>query len=320
MNRRLAQMLEDSRRVLLVAHRDPDGDALGATMGLMHLLTGRGQQVWAYSQGPVPEEYRFLPGLERLTKDLPPADAVDLAVLLDCHEPERTGPESGEWLAGFQDAVVIDHHRGSPTYGRENWVAPDYAATCEMLTHLAGERGWPIRRQAAACLYTGILTDTGSFRYSNTTPQTLRLTAVLLEAGADPWAISQEVYATRPQRLRLLGRVLDSLTRHAEGRLAVAQVSHADFAATGTNLADLEQAVEAVRGIPGVEVAVLLKELADGGVKVSMRGRGEVDLAAIAADLGGGGHKNAAGARLNGRDLASARRFMVDLVAPALEA
>ena len=165
---------------------------------------------------------------------------------------------------------------------------------------------WPktwigaIGPEAAACLFVGIQTDTGSFRYSNTTPQTFLAASKMVAAGAEPWAISQEVYATRPVRLKLLGRVMDGVETLAQGRLAVAKVSLDDLELMKAEPQDLEQAVEAIRGIPGVQVAVLLRQTDDGFVKLSMRSRGLADVAAVARELGGGGHHNAAGARIEG--------------------
>lgn len=311
-------MLEDAARVLVLAHRDPDGDALGATLGLGHLLAARGQECWLYSAGPVPPEYGFLPGRERLRDQLPPRQWPQAAVLLDCHQPERAGAEAGRFLARLEQVAVVDHHQGQTDFGRAVWVDPSCAATSQMLAELARAAGWPLTAEAATCLFVGLQTDTGSFRYSNATPQAFRVAAELVEAGADPWAISQEVYATRPRRLRLLGRVLEDTELMAGGRLALAAVSLAQLQALGCDSRDLEDAVETLRGIPGVEVAALLRELPGGGVKASLRSRGRVDVAAVALALGGGGHKSAAGMRLD-MDLTTARRHLAERLRQALD-
>ena len=214
---------------------------------------------------------------------------------------------------------MVDHHQGEADFGRAVWVDPSRAATSQMLAELARAADWPLTAEAATCLFAGLQTDTGSFRYSNTTPQALRVAADLVEAGADPWAISQEVYATRPRRLRLLGRVLEDTELLAGGRLALAAVSQAQLQSLGCDSRDLEDAVEALRGIPGVEVAALLRELPGGGVKASLRSRGRVDVAAVALALGGGGHKSAAGMRLD-MDLAAARHLLAERLRRALDA
>lgn len=301
MSRELHSLLRQAARVLVLSHQQPDGDALGSTLGLLHLLEGQGKRVWAYSRGPLPAEYLFLPGRERISADLPAAAEIDLAVLLDCHQPQRIGRAAGEFLAGLAaPSVVIDHHQGAVNFGRAAWVDPEFAATSEMLAILAGEMGWAMTAQAATCLFVGLQTDTGSFRYANTTPRCLRVAADLVQAGAPVWPISQKVYATRPQRLRLMGRIMEGLSLEQGGRLAVGQVTQADLAAARAEAPDLEQAVETLRLIPGVDTAMLLRETPEGGVKVSLRSRGGVDVSQVAIALGGGGHKNAAGVTLAG--------------------
>ncbi len=319
MSRAVSQALEDAGRVLVVSHRDPDGDALGASLGLLHLLEPMGKEIWVHSAGPLPEEYAFLPGMERVSDGFPPAGEVDLAVLLDCHQPARAGRAAAEYLPQVGRAVVVDHHQGAVEFGDPAWVDPGYAATSQMLAQMAAEAGWSLNPQAATCLFVGLQTDTGSFRYSNATPRAFRTAAGLVEAGADPWAVSQQVYATRPKRLRLLARILDGLGFQAGGRLAVGQVSLAELSEMDADSRDLEDAVEAIRGIPGVEVAVLLRELEGGGVKASLRSRGGLDVAAVAIALGGGGHRSAAGMRLEGT-LPAARELVTSRLLAAMEA
>ncbi|MFH1033581.1 MAG: bifunctional oligoribonuclease/PAP phosphatase NrnA [Pseudomonadota bacterium] len=297
---RLAEVLAQARRVLVLAHRDPDGDAIGSGLGLMHLLAAQGKQVLVHRAGSVPEEYAFLPGLELARADLPAAGDIDLAVLLDCHEPERAGQMAEPWLKALPRVAVIDHHLGDTAFGDPRWVDPAKAATAQMVTLLAQEAGWPINRQAATCLFVGLQTDTGRFCYSNTTPQTLRVAADLVAAGADPWGITQQVYSTSEGRLRLFSRVLQSLKLLAGGRLALAVSTAGDLEELGCPPSDLDRIVEELRAIRGVEAAVLLKEIDAGSVKASLRSRGRVDVGALALSLGGGGHHNAAGARLEG--------------------
>ncbi|MCB2186027.1 MAG: bifunctional oligoribonuclease/PAP phosphatase NrnA [Deltaproteobacteria bacterium] len=314
MMRQVAGLIQDARSVLVVAHQDPDGDALGSTLGLAHLLRALGKEVHVYSAGPLPEEYLFLPGMAWLAP-LPPAAAVDLAVLLDCHQTGRTGPESGPYLDAVARGAVVDHHRGQSEYGQAAWLDTSYAATAGMLIDLAREAGWPLTPEAATCLFTGLQTDTGSFRYSNTTPRTFRQAAELVEAGADVWGISQEVYATRPRRIHLLSRMLESMSLHQDGRLALARVSLADLAACQCQAQDLEQVVETLRTIPGVEVAALLRELPGQRVKISLRSRGRQDVSGLALKLGGGGHRNAAGAKVDGSLDQVATRLLTPLAA-----
>lgn len=318
MTRDVAAMLAGASRVLVASHVLPDGDALGSSLGLMHLLVAQGKQVRVFSAGPIPEEYLFLPGMDQVSDVLPQAGEVDLAVMLDCHQPERTGPVGGAFLAKQPQVAIIDHHQGDVNVGQAAWVDPSYAATSEMVTLLAQERGWPITPQAANCLFVGVQTDTGSFRYGNTTPRVLRVAADLAQAGADVWAVSQEVYATRPKRLRLLGRIMDNLELSQGGRLALSQITLAELDKVGAGSADLEQVVEKLRLIPGVEVSALFRQTNKGTVKVSMRSRGKVDVSRVAIALGGGGHKNAAGVTLEG-NLEGVRRDIAVRLRQGLE-
>ncbi len=305
---RMAEELGRAGKVLLAAHRDPDGDALGATLGLMHLLQAQGKEVFAHSAGPVPAEYEFMPGLDRLSPAMPAPDWPDLAVLLDCHDPERAGAAAADFLPRTRRIAVVDHHLGRADFGQAVWVEPDYAATCEMLGFMAGEAGWAIGPEAATCLFVGVQTDTGRFSYSNARPRTYRLGAELVELGADPWAISQQAYSSSLARLKIMGRVFAGLKLVAGERVALAKVAQADLAELGAVSSDLDRVVEELRAIRGVEVALLIKELKGGGVKVSLRSRGRVDVGSLAIGLGGGGHKNAAGVRLeSGMDEAEAR-------------
>lgn len=314
----VAQMLENASRVLVVSHYDPDGDALGSSLGMMHLLTGRGAEVWVHSAGPVPEEYLFLPGMDKVSSDMPDASWPDCALLLDCHQAQRTGARAEAFLRELTPLAVMDHHQGEAEVGQAVWIDTERAATSEMAAELAFERGWDMTPDAAACLFTGLQTDTGSFRYSNTSPRALALAGRLVQAGADPWAISQEVYANTARRLKMLGRVGDHLEILAQGRLAVSWVSQADFADTGCGPEDLEQVVEELRSIRGVRASLLLRELPDGRAKISMRSRGQIDVSAVALDLGGGGHHNAAGATVDG-PLDQARHDLGGRLAALLE-
>lgn len=298
MRQAVVQALREAGRVLVMAHRDPDGDALGSVLGLMHLLIANGKQVRCHINGLVPPEYGYLPGLDALDPGLPEANWPELVVLLDCHEPERAGQVAAPYLEAAPRVAVVDHHLGEASFGQARWVEPAQAASAQMVAGLAADLGWSMNSAAATCLYTGLVTDTGRFCYSNTTPLVLRAAADLVAAGADPWAITQRAYSTSLERLKLFGRVLASLELLANGRLALARARQADLKELGCPPSDLDRIVEELRAIRGVEVAALVKETAEGGVKASLRSRGTVDVGALALTLGGGGHKNAAGARL----------------------
>ncbi len=291
-------MLQGAQQVMIMAHQDPDGDALGASLGLMHLLAGQGKSARVHSAGPLPDNYLFLPGSGQIMADPFAAGDIDLAVLLDCHQAERAGDKAAAFLASAPKVAVVDHHLGQPQWDAA-WVETRFAATCQMICLLARRAGWPLEPRAATCFFAGLQDDTGSFRYSNTSPQVLELAAELVAAGADPWAISSEAYATSAGRLRLLGRVLDNMQLLAGGRLALAFASQADLREFGCRAQDLDRVVEELRAVRGVEISALLREMSGGGVKVSLRSKGRLNVADLALELGGGGHKRAAGMKLS---------------------
>lgn len=314
-----AKKLSEAHKVLVVSHQDPDGDALGSSLGLMHLLRPMGKEVWVYNEGPMPEEYLFLPGLDQVNSELPPSGWEDLVALLDCHQPDRAGDLAGAALPKMQSSLVIDHHLGELDFGASAWVEPGFAATSQMVELLAHESGWEMNPRAAACLFVGLQTDTGSFQYSNTSEQVFLCAARLVKAGAEPWPISQEVYATRPQRLAILGRIMDGLKYLAQGRLVIGTVSLNQMSYVDVDSRDLENAVESLRGIQGVEVSALVREREEGGVKVSLRARGQFDVSQVALEQGGGGHRNAAGFKHPGT-LEAVSEILRARIVPVLEA
>jgi len=290
--------LQDCRTVLISVHKNPDGDALGSQLGLMMALEKAGKTVVAHNLDPVPEIYRFLPGAGRITSGPQVEGTFDAFVVLDA-DPPRTGLFNGAWPA--QKLINIDHHVTNPRQWPVTWLDPDATATGEMIYRLVTALRIPIDRDMALCLYTAIFTDTGSFRYSNTTPESMRIAATLIEAGADPWLVTENVYESFSfSRIDLLGKVLAGIERSPDGRIAWVLVTDELYRVTGTTAEDTDNFVNFVRSIKGVEVAVLFRQTGTEQYKISMRAKGRVDLSHLATTLGGGGHKNAAGGMLDG--------------------
>jgi phosphoesterase RecJ-like protein len=209
----------------------------------------------------------------------------------------------------------VDHHPDNRRYGTLNWIDPSAAATGEMVFDLIEAAGWSVTQDVATNLYTAIVTDTGSFRYSNTTPRTFRLAARLVEAGADPAVIAGHLYETRHLAgLHLLGRLLQQVEVSADGTVAWVVIDRAQ--AASPDLLEAEDFITYPRSLRTVKVAVLFRELPD-AVKVSLRAKGEVNVARIAGRLGGGGHPNAAGVVLR-TDLATARAQVLGAVREAV--
>jgi phosphoesterase RecJ-like protein len=284
--------------VLISVHKNPDGDALGSQLGLLRILEHLGKKAHAHNLDPVPDSYRFLPGQELITvgKDVP--GTYDAFIVLDA-DPPRTGLYDGRYPA--RTLINIDHHITNPKEWPLTWLDADATATGEMIYRLAVRLGVPMDRQLALCLYTAVFTDTGSFRYSNTTAESMRISAALIEAGADPWVVTENVYESMSfRRIKLLGAVLSGMERSADGRTAWVVVTEDLYRRTGTSAQDTDNFVNFVRSVKGVEVAVLFRETAPEQYKISLRSKGRVDLSALAQSLGGGGHRNAAGGVIDG--------------------
>jgi phosphoesterase RecJ-like protein len=286
------------RQVLLFAHVYPDGDVLGSQLGLGLALRAGGRSVTFACADPVPESLRFLPGAGEVQQWRSGRDGFDLVVTLDCPDPARLGG----LLAGARHpgarVLNVDHHGDNRRYGDVNWIDPGAAATGEMVHDLLEAARLPITPEIAVNLYTAIVTDTGSFRYSNTTPKTLRAAARLVELGADPAQVATAIYETRHLGgLRMLGQLLQQVEADADGTVAWLAIDRAQ--AASPDLPEGEEFVNYPRSLSTAKVAVLFRELPD-AIKVSLRAKGEVDVARIAARLGGGGHPNAAGVILPG--------------------
>lgn len=296
--RRAATALTSARRVLLACHVRPDADALGSLLGLALGLEALGKEVTALSPDGVPPLYRFLPSWERVQPSA--AGSWDVAVGLDADGSDRLGP--AEPLVLAQPVVInLDHHPSKPPYGHVVLVDPGAAATGELVFALLRELAAPLTPEVAACLMAALLTDTGSFRYPNVTPETFRIAAALREAGALPGIPYEAVYGTRSYAgTLLLGRLLAAARRSPCERLVWACLSAADFAAAGASTEETEGFVDQLRMVAGAEVAIFYREETGGQVRVSLRARGTADVAGVARRFGGGGHRAAAGCSLPG--------------------
>ncbi len=317
----VVEALRAGRRFALFLHLSPDGDSIGSTLALGLALERLGKRtVWVGADLPG-DAYRFLPGSERfrlwneVEEDWSQYDA---AVLLDCADLDRVGPARSA-IERIGRVINVDHHPSNRRYGDINYIEPGAAAVGEITARLIDALGVPLDAAMAYGLYTAILTDTGSFQYENTRPETLRLAARLLELGVEPQRVSQSVFEQRPLRvLRLLREALGTLEVGAGGRLAWMTVSRAMLDRAGAQRGDTEGFVNYPRSLAGVEVALLFLEEPDGRVRVSWRSNREVDVSQLAARFGGGGHARAAGCTLAG-PLDRARVQVLQEVARYLE-
>jgi phosphoesterase RecJ-like protein len=293
--------LRQAEKLLLTTHENPDGDALGSLLAMHWILQQLGKHSLMYmspDEFPLPWEYRTWK-FEGLV-GAPPDDVAERTIVfLDCGNIERM-PVDFLQEEGLH-VLNIDHHHDNTRFGTVNLVVPEASCTAEIVYALARELGVEITAPIADALYVGLVTDTGRFMYENTTPEAHRMAAELIEAGVDPHPVYRRLYEDLPfGRILLLQRALASVERHDEGAMTVVHLTRADFEETGALETDSEGIVDHIRAVEGTAVAVLVRELlADdrkGLRKVSLRATdGRVDVSRIARELGGGGHRQAAG-------------------------
>ncbi len=297
-----AEVVEELRRrssFVMVSHVKPDGDTLGAGLALGLALTQLGKRVAYFQQDGVPRNLRFLPGAELVSRELPPDLPPDtLFVFCDMSDWRR----AGEHLPPVEreNMLDIDHHLGNSLFGKLNFVLETECSTGTVVMHLLRELGVPLDPQISTCILATIMTDTGGFMHSNTTPDALELAAELMRRGADKEEITREIFLRkRVAATKLLGRVIDAMTFEHGGRYCYSYVDDEMLAHTGADGEDTEDMVNTLLGQEGVDVAALFKAI-EGEIRVSLRSNGALNVAAAAQRLGGGGHFRASGLTFNG--------------------
>jgi bifunctional oligoribonuclease and PAP phosphatase NrnA len=294
-----ADALQSHERFLVVTHENPDGDALGSLLATHLTLRALGKDPVMYLAGeaPLPTEYEFMP-LDGLARALP-VDASDrVLVAVDCAKAERIGDPQAIGRAPV--VANIDHHHDNTRFGDVNLVVPDASSTGEVLRDVVAELGLPLTPELAEPLYIALVTDTGRFQYTNTTPKALRLAAELVEAGADIHAVFQQVYeSVEFARLKLRARAFDRAQVLEGGRIVVSHLLRGDYTDVGAPESYSEGIIDDLRAVEGSELAVLIREpprRTGPARKISLRASvDELDVSAIARRFDGGGHRQAAG-------------------------
>lgn len=306
--------IRSAHRILVTGHRSPDGDCLGAALGLAELARKLEVEAVVVNRDPAPSGLAEMPGADqvvvadRLPDDFP--RAFDLVCIMECPGLDRPGFDGLHRVP----IVNIDHHRANEVYGEVNYLDEDAPAAGEMVWRMFTAAPVEPSADAATNLYLALATDTGDFRYSNATPRAFRAAAEMVEWGARPDRVADWVHMRRSAAsVRLLGEALRTLELAADGRLAVVTVDRAAFERADAGPADTDAIVNHPRAIAGVEVAVLVKEMPDGTVRASLRSKGLHDVRQVAASFGGGGHTLAAGCTVPG-DVGTARRTLVEAV------
>jgi len=297
----VVQELRNADKFLLTTHENPDGDALGSLAAMNEVLLQLGKDCMMFmseEEYPLPYEYQDLP-LEGVVHELPPDAADRTIVFLDCGNIDRM-PVS---FLGREDAhiVNIDHHHDNTNFGTANLVVDGASCTAEIVYGIAQDLGAVITPHVADALYVGLVTDTGKFMYENTTPESHRMAAELIEHGVNPHLVFRRLFESVPlAKLHLLANVLARAERYDDGRLTISFIKREDFAETGADENDVEGIVDHMRAVRGTVVGALvreqLKEGREGIRKVSLRASADdVDVSRIARQQGGGGHRQAAG-------------------------
>ena len=304
----ILQVFRSTPRFLLTSHARPDGDAVGSALGFAAILEQMGCEVDLVLADPIPLVYHSLPGVERIhrTHDLPPEIPC---ILLECDGIERTG------LRGLEDRVLIniDHHASGRAFGSFNWIDPTACAVGAMVYELARASGAEITPEIATCLYTAILSDTGSFTYGGTDARTFTLAYELTLCGAQPGQIARDMYFSSPEsKVRLLGAALSRMRR--EGQIAWSWITIEDMEDTSAEVEDCEGVVNHLIGVTGVEAAIFLREMPGADqYRLSIRSKGSIDVARVAEHFGGGGHRNASGCTVPGPLQEAAGRVLTQL-------
>jgi phosphoesterase RecJ-like protein len=316
----IAAMIGTRRRFLIFGHVDPDGDCIGSMLALAAFLRGRGGEVACFTPGDMAEIYLALPLMKLFVREEElPSFEPDMVFALDAPTTARTADLV---MHGSGVPVVnIDHHPTNERYGNVNVVDPQASATAVLvyrfLASVAPDRITP---EMADYLYLGVLMDTGGFRFRNTNAEALAMAARFVELGARAHELAHDfMYVKKLATLKLLGRALDDLEVHGEGRIAAMRISRAMLDAAGAAMSDTEGFVDYAASIDDVELAALLREVGENEIRVSLRSRNDFDVASLAETFGGGGHRNAAGLTIRA-DLATATTIVVNALGEMLAA
>jgi phosphoesterase RecJ-like protein len=302
------QEIQQRRRFLVTSHARPDGDAIGSTLALAQVLRKMGKSAEVVLRDSVPVIYKPLPHSETIVHSAQVNGNFDAAIILECDSIQRTR------LHGLEDRFLIniDHHVSSKPFAHVNWIDHTAVATAELIFRLAQATQVKLTPEIATCLYTALLTDTGSFCYAGTNARTFELAKYLVEHGADPGKIAQNVYFSSPtSKMRLLGAALSRLERN--GAVTWMSVTRQDMERCGALDEDCEGLVNYALGISGVEVAIFFREVAQERIRVSIRSKGAVNVAQIAEKFGGGGHECAGGFSTEGPVQEAAQRVLSEL-------
>ncbi|HYV03286.1 MAG TPA: bifunctional oligoribonuclease/PAP phosphatase NrnA [Blastocatellia bacterium] len=293
----VVQLIEQNQRFMITSHIRPDGDGLGSGLALYWMLLSLGKEADVVLRDRVPPAYNVLPGSDRVLVQDDVTHRYDAAFIIECSDVDRPGLPS---LAN-QFVVNIDHHSTTEAFGDINWIDATSAAVGEMIYNLCKALGVEVTKEIAECIYTALLTDTGSFHFSNTTERTLKIASELVRRGVEPARISQALFYSYPfSKIKLMGRVLAAIERDESGRIAWVTMDRETMYEADACEEDADGIVNHALSVGDVDAVAFFKEISPGAYRVSLRSKGKNNVAKVAERFGGGGHRNAAGCRIEG--------------------
>lgn len=310
--KRLKGVFKKHKSFLILSHINPEPDTIGSALSLYHFLMSSKKDVFVYNEDGIPNFLKFMPHAEIVKKDIPNKH-FEAIICVDAGSVDMLGEKFDVIKKNF--IVNIDHHKTNTNFGDLNIVDSSASATCELMFTLFMKAGIAIDQTMANLLLAGIVYDTGSFRYRNTTFKTLKIASELMKKGADIGALGENLYESLPlSKLKLLEMVLKTLELSSDGKIASVEITKSMYQATGATKEDAEGMIDYPKSIKGVDVAVLFREVEDNKYKVSLRSKNDIDVSNVAEALGGGGHKNAAGCTIEGHLLDVKNKVFIKII------
>lgn len=292
--------VNEGQSFLITSHIRLDGDALGSELAVYLMLRDLGKKAVVYNQDSTPEHYRFLPAAGDIVHEPGDMEQYDAAFVLDCSELTRVGDQS-EKIGKIKNMINIDHHISNGGFCEIKLLDAQASSTGEMIFRLMREMNVSLTKDICTNLYAAILTDTGGFRYSNTRPDALRAAGTLIENGADPQWISENIYENDPPaKLKLMAKTLETLSFDLQTKMGSVVVTKKMLQDADASMEHTDGFVDIPRSLRGVEIAILYSELDGNSFKLSLRSKGKVNVEQLAKKFGGGGHANAAACRIDG--------------------
>lgn len=324
MNKDIQEMMDlgiseilKSKNIYIISHVNPDGDNLGSCLSLALGLKKIKEDVFILKVDETPSDFLFLPGIEMI-RDYKTDEDIDLLIAVDSSDINRLG-RNKDLIESANLVINIDHHISNTNFGDINIIDTRASATGELIYSIIEKMKIDIDEDIATCIYTALSTDTGSFKYDNTTDKTHKIASELIKSGADKKSINLNIYQNRSlERTNLFIKAMNSMEMHLENRVGVIKITKDILDATQTTMEDSEGIIEYVRSIGPVEIAILLKEFGDEETKVSMRSKKDMDVAEICAIFNGGGHKRAAGCTIN-KSIVEADQILLEEVKKAFK-